>query len=104
MAIPVKWICIAIAVLILLVLFFFVFIENSVDETQLLATPTIPKDEAAFTSFASVKIQATAEEVFAVVLNFTDYGSWNTSTPEITWDKTTADGVPFVGAKGVAKV
>jgi hypothetical protein len=91
------------AFVIISIFFLIAFIQNSVDESRLLATPTIPAQNAVLTSFASTKIYATADEVFNVLLNYKDYHKWS-SASEYKWKDVTADGVPLTGSTGIFKV
>jgi hypothetical protein len=85
------------------ILFLIAAVQNSVDESSIIATPSIPRENAIFTAVASVKIKASVEEVFAVISNFKDY---STETPFawFHWQKVTADGAPMVGSTGSFKV
>ena len=80
------------------------YLDGEIDERTLLATPSISKSDASFTSFATIRINASAEDVWAAVLAFQDYPGWNSVLKKSTWAETTADGVPFVGSKGTIRV
>lgn len=92
-----------VAFILIVLLFLVAWIQNSVNESRLLATPGIPKENAVLTSFASARISATADEVFKVMLNYKDYSKWSCFS-EYTWKETTEDGAPLVGSKGKFKV
>jgi len=85
------------------ILFLVAIVQNSVDERSVIATPNIPRENGILTSFVSIKIKASAEEVFAVMASFKDY---STETPfsAFNWENVTADGVPMVGSTGTFKV
>lgn len=95
--------CIITAVLILAVFFTLTFLDSEVDN-RTLATPNIAKDNATFTSFATVRINASANDVWAAVLAFQHYPRWNSVLRKCMWEETTADGAPFVGSKGIIRV
>ncbi len=84
-------------------LFLIAAVQNSVDESRLIATPNIPQEKGVLTSFASIKIKSSAEEVFAVVSSFKDYSTWATFS-DFKWKEVTADGVPMTGSMGSFKV
>lgn len=88
---------------VVIFLFILAFFDTLIDEKKILATPTISKKKAVFTALASTKINAKAQDVFDVLLDFKNYGKWNTHTPQCHWDKVMADGVPLVGTKGTVK-
>jgi hypothetical protein len=85
------------------ILFLIATIQNSVDESNIMPTPNIPRENGILTAVASIEIKASVDEVFAVISNFKDY---STETPfaEFHWKKMTADGVPMVGSTGSFKV
>jgi hypothetical protein len=85
------------------ILFLIAIIQNSVDESSIIATPSIPRENGIFTSVASVKIKASAEEVFAAISSFKDF-SPGTPFAMYHWKDVTADGVPRVGSTGSCKV
>ena len=91
------------AVVIIIILFLIAALQNSVDEESLLATPTIPKNKAVLTSFASTKINAPTDEVWATVINFKDFSKWSPFS-EHKWKEVTADGTPLTGSTGTFKV
>lgn len=97
---PMTGYCIIAAFLILVVFFIIAFLDGTIDERTILATPNLPKDEATFTAFANVRINASANEVWDAVIGFQDYPRWHTVIKECTWEQTTADGAPFVRSKG----
>src|SRR6266700_7995913 len=81
------------------ILFIIAIVQNCVDEQSIIATPNIPRENGVLTSFASIKIKASAEEVFAVMASFKDY-STDTPFSAFNWKNVTADGVPMVGSTG----
>jgi len=93
----------SIAAVLIAFLFLVAIVQNSVDESRIIATPNIPRENGVLTSSASIKIKASAEEVWAVITNFKDYSTW-TSFSEYKWKEVTADGVPMVGSTGSFKV
>ena len=84
-------------------LFVVAWIQNSVNESRLLATPSIPKENAVLTSFASARISAPADDVFKAMLSYKDYSKWSCFS-QYKWQETTEDGAPLVGSKGLFKV
>jgi hypothetical protein len=94
---------IAIALLLISSLFLIAIVQNCVDDGRILATPTIPVNNGILTSFASIRINATTEEVFQTLMSFKDYSKWS-SFSEHQWEKTTDDGIPLLGSKGTLKV
>lgn len=93
----------SIAFTLISLLFLLAWIQNSVDEKRLLATPNIPKSRGILTSVASARISAPADEVFKAILNFKDYGKWSRFSG-YEWSQTTEDGAPLVGSTGSFKV
>jgi hypothetical protein len=93
----------SIAAVLIAFLFLVAIVQNSVDESRIIATPNIPRENGVLTSSASIKIKASAEEVWTVITNFKDYSTW-TSFSEYKWKEVTADGVPMVGSTGSFKV
>ena len=91
------------AAIAIALLFLIAAIQNSVDESRIIATPNIPRESGVLTSFASTKIKASAEEVFVVVSNYKDYSTL-TSFSDFKWKDVTADGVPMTGSTGSFKV
>ncbi|TGO28974.1 hypothetical protein BPAE_0020g00190 [Botrytis paeoniae] len=84
--------------LIICLLFIIVLlIQNHVDEKSLLATPSISKDDAILTTYASVKINASADDVFRVITSFKKYGN-GYSQYEFEHDQ---EKMPAVGARGM---
>ncbi|KAF7915752.1 hypothetical protein BELL_0074g00070 [Botrytis elliptica] len=84
--------------LIICLLFIIVLlIQNHVDEKSLIATPSIKKDDAIFTAYASVKINASADDVFRVITSSKKYGS-GYSQYQFEHDQ---EKLPVVGAKGI---
>lgn len=75
-------------------------IQNHVDEKSLIATPSIKKDDAIFTTYASVKINAPADDVFRVITSSKKYGS-GYSQYQFEHDQ---EKLPVVGAKGICSV
>jgi len=94
------FIYIGFVVVLLAILFLIIILQTSVDESRILATPTIPVQRGVLTSFASTTIDASVEEVFDVVLNFKDYAEWSRFS-EYQWEET---GEPVVGSRGTCKV
>ncbi|APA07037.1 predicted protein [Sclerotinia sclerotiorum 1980 UF-70] len=72
-------------------------IQNYVDEKRLIATPSIRKDEAILTAYASIKINASADQVFDAITSFERYGS---GFSQYKWDNG-QDKMPVVGARGL---
>lgn len=96
---------VGVAVVLITILFLIAAIQNSVDESRLMATPTIPRSNAVFTSTASTKIKATPEEVFAVITNFEEYDAWSTSFTDYHWHNLQlVDGLPGPGSTGTFQV
>ncbi|RAL62430.1 hypothetical protein DID88_004996 [Monilinia fructigena] len=62
-----------------------------------MATPSISKNDAVLTAYASVRINASADEVFGVITSFEKYGS---GYSQYKWDDH-RDKMPIVGAKGL---
>ncbi|KAB8302820.1 hypothetical protein EYC80_006164 [Monilinia laxa] len=62
-----------------------------------MATPSISKSDAVLTAYASVRINASADEVFGVITSFEKYGS---GYSQYKWDDH-RDKMPIVGAKGL---
>ncbi|KAE9381641.1 hypothetical protein N431DRAFT_321990 [Stipitochalara longipes BDJ] len=87
------------AALAIALLFLIAIIQNSVDEKTIIPTPSIPQENGVMSSFASTKIKASVEEVFAVMASFKDY-STRTPFSAFNWKNKTADGVPMVGSTG----
>ncbi|KAF7913771.1 uncharacterized protein EAF01_000177 [Botrytis porri] len=84
--------------LIICLLFIIVLlVQNYVDEKSLIATPSIKKDDAVFTTYASVKINASADDVFRVITSFKKYGN-GYSQYEFEHDQ---EKLPVVGAMGM---
>jgi len=94
---------ISIAALLVTILFLIIIVRNSARENNVLATPSIPVQNAVLTSFASTTINASAGEVFDILTSFKDYDKWS-SWSHHKWEETAADGVPVVGSKGTTKV
>lgn len=92
-----------IAFILIALLSLIVWIQNSINESRLLPTPTIPKENAVLTSFASARINAPVDEVFAVLLNYKDYLKWSCFS-QYKWQEVTEDGAPRVGSTGSFKV
>lgn len=85
------------------ILFTIAIVQNSVDESSIIATPNIPRENGVLTAFASIKIKASADEVFSMIMKFKDCSSESTFS-EHRWKEVTADGVPMVGSTGSYKV
>lgn len=92
-----------VAFVIVILLSLATWIRNSVDDSRLIATPTISKENAIFTSFGSARINAPPAEVFAVLMNHKDYSKWSRFSDH-KWQDVNADGAPFVGSEGSFKV
>ncbi len=97
------YVCTAVAFLLIALVLLIAFLQNSVDQHHLLATPTIPLKHGVVTSFASTKINASVDEVFAVLVNFEDYPKWSSST-EYRWHTHMTDGLLVPGCVGTLKV
>jgi len=93
----------SVAFVIITVLFLIAIAQNSVDEKKLMPTPTIPIQNSVLTSFASTKIKASVEVVFAAMINFKGDSTWSTFSG-YKWDSVAADGVPLNGTTGSFKV
>lgn len=93
--------CLSLAFLVIcLLLIIVLLIQNHVDKKQIMATPSIRKDEAVLTAYASVRINASADEVFGVITSFEKYGS---GYSQYKWDDHRGK-TPIVGAKGLYSV
>jgi hypothetical protein len=92
-----------VAFVLISLLFLVAWLQNSVDENRLLATPSIPKARGVLTSVASARISAPADEVFKVILNYKGYEKWSCFSG-YQWSETTEDGAPLVGSTGSFKV
>ena len=88
---------------VILILSLIAYHRNLVDESSLLATPTIPKKNALLTCLGSTIIQAKPEEVFKILLDYKGYSKW-ASMSEHQWETVDADEVPLVGSKCSFKV
>lgn len=82
----------------------FAFLDSLIDERQILATPTISKKRAIHTALATTRINASAQDVFQVLVDFQGWARWNTHIPGIIWESTLADGIPLVGTKGKVRL
>ena len=91
-----------VAFILIVLLLLVVWIQNSVKKSRVLPTPSIPKENAVFTSFASARISAPVDDVFAVLLNYKDYSKWSCFS-QYKWQKTEG-GIPVIGSKGSFKV
>ena len=98
MASTVVYLCAGVAFILVAILI--ATVRNYVDDKNLVATPTIPKANAVLTSFASTKIKATEDDVFAVIANFKDQ-AWSSSFTDYKFDN---QQVPQTGSKGTFKV
>jgi hypothetical protein len=85
------------------ILFTIAIIQNSVDERSIIATPNIPRENGVITAFASIKIKASADEVFEFIMKFKDCSA-QSGFSQHRWKSVTADGVPMVGSTGSYKV
>ncbi|PBP25767.1 hypothetical protein BUE80_DR003302 [Diplocarpon rosae] len=47
------------------------------NEQDIIATPTISRDCAVFTSFGSTRIKGSPDDVFAAILDFETYSTWS---------------------------
>jgi hypothetical protein len=103
MANTIVYISAGVALILIGLLFLVALVQNSIKESPLLPTPTIPKEKAVFTSFASARISAPADEVFAVLLNYKDYSKWSCFS-QYRWREVTKDGSPLIGSNGSFKV
>lgn len=81
-----------VAIFLIAILFLIAVIQNSVDDSRLLATPSIAKKDGILTSFARTKINASVDEVYSVLTNFKDYSSWNSHISEHKWENVTLGG------------
>ncbi|KAM3086530.1 hypothetical protein ACMFMF_000478 [Clarireedia jacksonii] len=86
--------------IICLLVIIVLLVQNSVDENRLKATPSISRQDAIVTAFASIKINASADEVFDVISSFEHYG---TRLAQYTWEASSGKH-PTVGSKGLYKV
>jgi len=93
----------AVAIFLIVFLFFFLApaVRNSLAEQSYMETPTIPPAKAVWTSFASIRIKATEDEVFDVITKFDDYSSWSSSISDYKFD---LPGIPQTGSHGTFKV
>ncbi|KAK4950348.1 hypothetical protein LTR10_011329 [Elasticomyces elasticus] len=48
-----------------------------------LSTVNVPRKDGILPVYASIRINAPAQDVFAALLNVSDYGKWNTFCPEV---------------------
>jgi hypothetical protein len=93
----------AVAFVIITILFLLAIAQNAVYEKNLMSTPTIPIQKGVLTSFASTKINASVEDVFAAMINFKGYSTWSAFS-DYKWDSVAADGVPLNGTTGSFRV
>jgi hypothetical protein len=103
MASATTYISAGVAFVTITILFLIAIAQNSVDEKNLMSTPTIPIQKGVLTSFASTRIKASAEDVFAAMINFKGYSTWSAYSG-YKWDSVAADGVPLNGNTGSFKV
>lgn len=97
------YLIIAGAFLFISLLFVIAMIQNSVDEERLIATPSIRRENAVLTTFASIKVKGNADEVFAVVGKYKGYSDC-APFHDYKWKEVTMDGVPRVGSRGTFTV
>lgn len=64
----------------------------------------VPKENAVLTSFASARISAPVDDVFAVLLKYNDYSKWSCFQHYKWQAKVDGDGAPPVGSKGSFQV
>lgn len=74
-------------------------IRNSFDKKSIIATPTIPIDQAVVTASATVRIKAEVEEVFDFIIKYKDPGE-NLLFSHSEWQHVDSDGVPLAGSIG----
>ena len=103
MASATTYISAGVAFVTIAILFLIAIAQNSVDEKNLMSTPTIPIQKGVLTSFASTRIKASVENVFAAMINFKGYSTWSAFS-DYKWDSVAADGVPLNGTTGSFKV
>jgi hypothetical protein len=103
MASATTYISASVALVTIAILFLIAIAQNSVDEKNLMSTPTIPIQKGVLTSFASTRIKASVENVFAAMINFKGYSTWSAYS-DYKWDSVAADGVPLNGTTGSFKV
>ena len=78
--------------------------KNSANPSQIRPTPSIPAENAVVTAFASTRIRATADDVFAAMLeNFKGGSYWSLFT-EYQWKDKDLDGLPIAGTTGSVRV
>ncbi|TVY49102.1 hypothetical protein LOCC1_G001180 [Lachnellula occidentalis] len=95
------YLCAAVAIFLLITLLFLApAVQNSFDEHSHVETPTIPRAKAVLTSSASIRIEATEDEVFDAITNFDDY-SWSSAISDYKFD---LPGPPQTGSKGTFKL
>lgn len=92
-----------VAFVLIVLLFLVAWIQSSIKDNRVLATPSIPKENAVLTAFASARIGAPADDVFKVLLDFKGYSKWSCFS-EYKWQDTAQDGAPHVGSQGSFKV
>ena len=92
-----------IAVVAIAILFAIALLQNAVDEKSIIATPSIPQENAILTRFASMKIKAPPEKVFEIMSTFKDFSKTLTFSQH-KWDGVEEDGVPMMGSKGTTRV
>lgn len=86
---------------ILVALFLLIkIIKNSMDSSTVIATPSIPREDAILTSSASTTIKGSPDEVFSTLLQFNSSSAWS----QYKWEDVDVDGVPVVGSPGTFKV
>lgn len=92
-----------IAILILVIVFLVAIIRSVAFENTVIGTPSIPREKAVLTAFASAKIQGTVDEVFDYVIRFQHFGE-ETSFSEYKWQNVDGDGIPLPESPGTFKV
>ena len=77
---------------------------SSRSETHLTKAFIVTKDRAVLTTFASARISAPIDDVFAVMLNYKDYGKWSCFQQHKWQAEVDVSGAPPVGTKGSVSV
>ncbi|KAH8815184.1 hypothetical protein F5884DRAFT_167799 [Xylogone sp. PMI_703] len=80
---------------------FVYFISSSRNSRRLLATPNIKEKNAVISILREIRINAPADEVFAVISRGKEAYS---PVLKYNWDSVTDDGTPNVGSKGVVNL
>lgn len=89
-----------IVILAFSVIFLVVLLQGSSETKSIRATPSIAVKDGVLTCSASAILQASVDEVFAVLLNYKDY-SW-ASHHKYEWKE--KDGIPVLGSTGMVTV